>query len=243
MSRITFALATVLSLALPLSACMEIDYESAYNLDFTERPVEGGFNATERERTTSYNLASRPGDVYVSRVGDLAEGLSYGFRSQGSQALFGYITSTMMRDQLIIDRIWGWSCTADQMDGGIDCTVLGNDKGVPDGREVRFIRDETIGSNSTVRLLMRGSRPPYKLCVAYHDFPGRSARIRIDGGSPISLGGNGCTTSQGLIRRFMTANSVFVEGVSWPYDATITREVDMRGMPEAIDILQHALQR
>lgn len=230
--RLTF-LAKISIICLPLVACMEPDYSSYTKAKFTEQPVTDGFNQTERQRTSK----GATGAV-ITRVGELSDGMFYSYAGSS-----GRITTQKMADEIGYNSVWHFSCNRDKMDGGVDCLISGHDKGVTSGIKHKMTVDETIGGNRTVSLFSRGGRSPYKLCVAYHDFPGRSARIKIGASAPISLGEDGCTTSSSLISRFLTAGSAVVEGVNWPYDVSISREVDMRGVPEIVDLHKFALKQ
>lgn len=222
----------LLSAAVILSSCMSAEerteqrVRAAFTANYQESPAGDGFRSNETLRSD---------DGRLSRVGDLPDGLYYSYSVNPSSGPYGFITTQAVRDIISSSQIWGYSCVRDRMTDATECTIRGQQQ--PSGLNNRF--DDSLGVGVAVYFYSRNGDYPHKMCVAEHDFPGRSARARINGGTPFSLGESGCTTSSGTIQRMLSADSLVVESVKWPWGNNYAVEVDMRGAPEIIELLQY----
>jgi hypothetical protein len=77
----------------------------------------------------------------------------------------------------------------------------------------------TVSYNDSIRLYGASLDKLTTLCLSNHDFPGRRAAIRIDGGRQIDLGEDGCASSRSLVKKLLNANAVAISYVEWPYDS------------------------
>ncbi len=88
--------------------------------------------------------------------------------------------------------------------------------------------EKRYGAFKIIGLYFSVSQINSTVCVLGHDFPGKQARIRIDGGEPITMGEKGCMKlSPSLSRRFSGAKTVRVQGYVFPSDIPLTGDADM----------------
>lgn len=77
------------------------------------------------------------------------------------------------------------------------------------------------------------------LCVAGHDFPGKTAMIRVDKNDPIETNKNGCLhLSSSLDDQLRKGNTLIIRGYHWPFDGAETREVSLGGYIKTTEFLR-----
>ena len=78
-----------------------------------------------------------------------------------------------------------------------------------------------------------------RLCVLGHNFPGKTATIRIDSNAPIYTDKKGCVDlTSDLDASLRAAQLVLVRGSEWPKGLSAVGTVDMDGYDEVTDLLR-----
>lgn len=80
----------------------------------------------------------------------------------------------------------------------------------------------------------------FNACVGGHDFPGRTARVRVDGNQPLTTSTNGCMGAEKarlLASQLRSGNILIVQPVKWPYDAHQSSTFKLEGGYQLIDEL------
>lgn len=88
----------------------------------------------------------------------------------------------------------------------------------------------------------RGSTPR-TVCVISHDFPGRTAQIRIDANSPVTTNREGCVESPALIAQLKSGSKVTTRYYSWPYDYPKDSTGTLAGFDKAIQLASETLTK
>ena len=155
----------------------------------------GGFSDSERITPDGSHIGNTlDGTKYAYFEMSDRRGLRASLINQGTEKYERYMYFAMSSGD------WGLHCEENPMTDRMSCRLT---------------------YNTSVRLI--GSSPTQlsTLCLVDHDFPGRSASIRINGGSVINLGEDGCKRSSTLVDDFLSADSVSISFVRWPYDSRV----------------------
>lgn len=116
---------------------------------------------------------------------------------------------------------WGVSCKRDAMTDQRKCSIMHYPFGAGDPFIIYLSGADRVGG----------------VCVQDHDFPGRTAMIRIDDRPPISAGEDGCVTLSGLSTALRNGSRWTSRRYSWPYDYPVDTEVSLRGISVALDVM------
>lgn len=77
------------------------------------------------------------------------------------------------------------------------------------------------------------------LCVAGHDYPGKTAMIRVDKNDPIETNKNGCLhLNSSLDDQLRNGYTLVIRGYHWPYDRAETREISLGGYIQMREFLR-----
>ena len=76
------------------------------------------------------------------------------------------------------------------------------------------------------------------VCAFQHDFPGRRAAIRIDGGTPIDIGTERCSGPSTAGRLAPKGKTAIVRWYKWPNDVSQDADVSLAGLSAAIALAQ-----
>lgn len=216
------------------AACVRPDVQEAFRMNISETPAsEPTFRTGERLRTIT--LSSSTQTVRAGQV----DGLHYEYYRNNTGYASGLMTSIETADFLNRRELLRFRCSAERMDGGSSCEASIYSKVPPPSSQVGQLPARGF---IIVRLNSSGAAYPHQICASRHDFPGRNARIRIDGGEPINLGANGCTSNRSVINGFVNANEVFVEYVKWPNSHATVSQVEMNGVRHLVEMMQFAQQ-
>ncbi len=96
-----------------------------------------------------------------------------------------------------------------------------------------------------ISLFIRLSSDEYQmLCVAGHDYPGKSAMIRIDDNPPIeNRYQKGCfPLTSDLEEQLRRGNRIMIRGYTWPYSEANTYSVNLSGYIAASTYLRNLIQ-
>lgn len=151
-----------------------------------------GWMANERivHKVSDISRAIGGDGVLRSREGQTETGAPYRYYTDGSGS-FG-------RPRNGGKEQWRVDCTADAMDDTRKCTL--------DNYHTRiFIELNTNGKFSHV-------------CVMGHNFPNRTAKIRIDKNKPFETHTDGCTSDQRVFEQLLKGREVTTRRYEWPYD-------------------------
>ncbi|MCF1436834.1 hypothetical protein GOZ97_22675 [Agrobacterium vitis] len=102
---------------------------------------------------------------------------------------------------------------------------------------------EIFAKRSPILIDYKFSSTPQIVCVQGHDFPGRTALIRIDGNAPIRTGENGCVSAQQVMDQLKAGTKVSTRKTHWPYDQNRDQEGDLVGLGEAMQLLEYIRSR
>lgn len=170
----------------------------------------------------------QPGETLVSRTS--ATGTPYSYHAGITKTGLHYFiysdgTATISQTaDTFSSKLWAVNCRIDAMNDRKDC--------------------EIFGERSPLLIDYRFSDRPSLICVQGHDFPGRTAMIRIDSSAPIRTGENGCVTaSRDLVERLKAAKVVSTRKVHWPYDQNVDEQRDTLGLADAMDLLSYVRSR
>lgn len=170
----------------------------------------------------------QPGETLVSRAS--ATGTPYSYRTGITKTglhyfIYGDGTGTISRtEDTFSSKLWAVNCRIDAMNDRKDC--------------------EIFGQSSPLLIDYRLSDRPSLICVQGHDFPGRTALIRVDGSAPIRTGENGCVTAtRDLVERIRNAHMVSTRKVHWPYDQNMDEQRETVGLGDAMDLLSYIRDR
>ncbi len=155
-------------------------------------PVTGGFTDNERvTKTGTFMGSTLDGAKYAYTEREVSKGILGSLVNVNDPEYGRYSYNYLF-------GTWNADCKTNPMSDRLDCTV---------------------NYDHTIRLSGASLNKLTTLCLIDHDFPGRSAAIRIDGGKQIDLGEDGCANSQALVKKLLNANSVAISYVEWPYDS------------------------
>lgn len=222
-------ISTIASIALLLSACMESStssngdwVERAISRDNTQKfrkalPYTGGFTNSEKVTTDGQHIGNtEDGTKYTYvRMSD-REGILASLVNPEGQKYDRYSYNSLFGD-------WNLQCEENPMTDRMTCNLSYQD-------------DVRLSGASATRLST--------LCLRNHDFPGRTASIRIDEGPVVNLGEDGCINSRDLTRQFLGADSVSISFVAWPYDNrinTVLRGFSSKNINEFMSFLSNNL--
>ncbi len=76
------------------------------------------------------------------------------------------------------------------------------------------------------------------ICIVEHDFPGRTAMIRIDTNPAITAGTDGCVTLSSLAAALRRGGKWTSRRYTWPNDYAVDHVIDLRGISVALDALK-----
>jgi hypothetical protein len=77
------------------------------------------------------------------------------------------------------------------------------------------------------------------MCVYGHDFPGKTAKIRVGKFPPITTNENGCIEiSQEVNAKLESENEVVLRGYHWPYEGGEDVTISLSGYKEVISIIE-----
>ncbi len=119
------------------------------------------------------------------------------------------------------ERLWSVGCKIDAMTDERTCSI--NRHPVEPGDPfITFLdgRDRAGG-----------------VCVQQHNFPGRSAAIRIDGRPAIPAGTAGCVSLAVIARQLHDGKIWTSRRYTWPNDFPVDHKIDLKGLSVALDIL------
>lgn len=78
-----------------------------------------------------------------------------------------------------------------------------------------------------------------KLCVSGHNYPNKSAVIRVGKGTPISTSKSGCTPiTKELDAKLKSESALVMRGYRWPYAGGENLTVDLSGYAELTSLLR-----
>jgi hypothetical protein len=165
---------------------------------------------TPSEYVEIKNLGFSSTPILRSRSGVTPSGSKYRYYSDGS----GSISKGSLSDAL---NEWSIDCTRDKMSDNRNCRIVGSQLFV------------FYGDNST----------PQQVCALRHDFPGRTAAIRIDQSVPIATARNGCIPAARVFSRLLNAQRVTVRAYHFPYDYPADAEESLSGFKDAHELVTH----
>lgn len=142
------------------------------------------------------------------RAGTTRQGLDYRF-FQGGSGSIGVIGAD------ILDR-WSFDCTRDAMTDKRNCYVTNH--------------------NAAVFIGYGSSANPQVVCVLGHDFPGRTAMIRVDARPAHKTNEEGCVFGD-IIAEIANGSVVRTRAVKWPYDTNVDKSGTLVGSAAAIDLV------
>jgi hypothetical protein len=203
MYKLFFKLSVTFALLFALTACVK-DQGSGQKADRFEQqvsrmnakefgkatPVTGGFTENEKVSDRGSYMGNTPdGAKYAYVKREHVRGILASLVNKSDREHWRYlhISST---------GTWKADCKANPMSDRLECKV---------------------DYRSNVRLTGSSLKRLSTLCLRDHDYPGRAASIRIDGGKPVGLGESGCANSRSLVNKFLNAKTVSISYVKWPY--------------------------
>ena len=201
--KLFFKLSVTFALLFALTACVK-DQGSTQKADRFERqisimnakkfrkatPVTGGFTENEKVSDIGYHMGDTPdGAKYTYVKRERVRGILASLVNKSDREHGSYLHN-------VITGSWKADCKANPMSDRLECKV-----------DYRF----------NVRLTGSSLERLSTLCLSDHDYPGRTASIRIDGGKPVGLGESGCANSRSLVNKFLNAKTVSISYVKWPY--------------------------
>jgi hypothetical protein len=114
---------------------------------------------------------------------------------------------------------WHIDCSKDVITDKRDCTIKPGFK-----------------SDLNLVVMYRGSAIA-GVCIAGHDFPGRTGAIRIDSGVPVVTNANGCVDGA-VAHRLAKGKSAVVRFVKWPSDHNRDVVGSLDGLAEALELVR-----
>ncbi|MBJ6986910.1 hypothetical protein [Devosia sp. MC521] len=130
--------------------------------------------------------------------------------------------SVSATDDILQDR-WSISCGVDAMTDKRDCSFHNQIGGL-------FVH---FGQSKT----------PREVCAFGHDFPGRTAQIRVDNNSPVSTDREGCVPASRLIGQLKVGSTVVVRYYDWPYDYPRDKSSSLAGFSKTLQVIDETLSR
>ena len=205
MSNSFFKLFAIFTVFISVTACVQ-NQELGQSADWVEKhitkknnkifskagTVMDGFTDNERVTKEGTFLGNTPdGAKYAYTKREVSKGILASLVNINDRKYGRYSYNYLF-------GTWNADCQANPMSDRLECAVI---------------------YDSSVKLSGASLNQLTTLCLTEHDFPGRSAAIRIDGGKQIDLGEDGCASSQALVKKFLSANAVAISYVEWPYDS------------------------
>lgn len=123
-------------------------------------------------------------------------------------------TATVAKDGVI----WVVSCKVDPINDDKNC-----------GTYDVFER-VLVGFDTTDR--------PTKICLPGHDYPGRTAFLRVDGNKAIETGEDGCVGG-GYIAKMLKGKVLVSRIVVWPYDKFDDDKTDLSILKDALELVKY----
>lgn len=110
---------------------------------------------------------------------------------------------------------WTPDCKTDPMDDSLQCKI--------------------VNERAAIAVFFQGkNHKAYIVCVYAHDFPGRSAQIRVDKNPAVVTGESGCISASEILAQMKAGNRVRSRAYEWPYDVGKDREGSLKGLSAAI---------
>ncbi|WP_414461764.1 hypothetical protein [Hyphomicrobium sp. DY-1] len=184
------------------------------DLESAGTPAPDGWQANEMI-IPAHNAGPVLGIMESYRKGRTPDGFEYRYFSDGSGSV------NLDSDELSMHK-WNVRCQTDKMDDSRSCTLSRMD--------------------APLIVLFAGERKPTAICAGMHDFPGKQAMFRIDGGHPIKADRSGCISGHALAEA-LKAKKITVRHVKWPYEAEIDTEVIPTGMTSAIGLTEYLFSK
>jgi hypothetical protein len=148
------------------------------------------------------------------REGRLRDGASYRIHPEGIGTI-AYPESPLAN--------WSVNCGVDKIYGGRECVV-------------------TAAYDSGGPLIYFGkSNSAQQVCIIGHDFPGRTGAMRVDGNPPVRTDGEGCVSGS-YVNQLATGTTLVARWVEWPYDVEKDTETSLRGLKEALSLMDFIRQ-
>lgn len=172
------------------------------------RAVSDGWQPNER--IVPSPLATLPSmQISPSRQGLTPSGLKYTIYPDGSGGV----------EQAGGELLNGWSidCGKDAMNDRRDCKLTSHN--------ARIFISYDFGS------------APRWICVLGHDFPGRTAQLRVDSNPAVTTDDEGCVGA-GFLPQMLKGTSITTRIVKWPYDYSNDQSGPLRGLPETIELVK-----
>jgi len=119
-------------------------------------------------------------------------------------------------DDISVGR-WQVQCPIDQMTDKRNCAIVGD-----------------VGGLS---LFFGDSQEPLMMCVFGHNFPGKTALIRLDMAPPITTDKDGCVQDAESIRALSTAKVFKTRWSRFPFNASVDTATQLIGLNVAIGIV------
>lgn len=126
-------------------------------------------------------------------------------------------SGSVSRSQAAFEPRWSFDCRVDAMS---------------DKRMCSFHRD--LGG---LFVSYDGTSAPKTICAFSHDFPGRSAMIRVDKLPPIETGPNGCAPADLLLGQLIAGSNVTVRRYEWPRDWAIDETSTLDGFHMTLKVI------
>lgn len=82
---------------------------------------------------------------------------------------------------------------------------------------------------------------PTQVCVSGHDFPGRTAMIRIDRNPPITTSERGCVAAETIMPQLLAGAEVTTRRVRWPRDFNVDTTTTLEGLSAALGLIARIL--
>lgn len=120
-------------------------------------------------------------------------------------------------DDISVGR-WQVECRVDQMTDKRNCAIVGDAGGLS--------------------LFFGDREDPVMMCIFGHNYPGKTALIRLDMNPPITTDENGCVLDAGAIKTLLTAKVFKSRWSRFPFDASVDTATQLVGLDVAIGVLR-----
>lgn len=117
---------------------------------------------------------------------------------------------------------WSLDCTKDAMTDARNCTIVNRD--------------------SRLFVYFSGDGEPKTVCVVGHDFPRRTAAIRVDSNPPVTTNREGCLPAARVMPALLSGERVTTRRVEWPYDHSKDSFGQLLGFSRAIGLAKYTVQ-
>jgi hypothetical protein len=202
------ALATVVG-------CMSTTEESQFGATVISEGLQGGFTPNETlEMYQTSKAVLRRGRI--EQTGDFYNYSTERYDIEINSVEVPWTTENALDAQR---ANWVAGCSADRMSDRTTCRMnvlpngpIGNDGGL----------FQTVDRQGNIQ----------SSCVFGHDFPGRSAQIRVDNNRAITTNTEGCiygAAARRLQQQLLSGSSLQTRRVEWPYNSSRDKEILIAG--------------